>query len=134
MRVGPTIAESRKLNPAEKEWIGTAAAMLVSNDDTLMIDGGFTTYQVAMHIKATNLTVISNSIDVAQAMATRADVTLLMIGGEMNIVTGTNTGPTAEYQIMQVPVRALRYWERTRYRRRRGSHRQARSPHKQKKR
>jgi len=101
VRVGPTIAESRRLNPTEKEWIGRAASLLVNDDDTLMIDGGFTTYQVARHIMAANLTVITNSLDVAREMASREQVTLLMIGGEMSATTGTNTGPMAEHQIMQ---------------------------------
>lgn len=101
VRVGPTIAESRRTNPKEKQWIGRTAASLVSDDDTIMIDGGFTTYQVAQNMTARNLTIITNSLDVAQAMVGREEVVLLMIGGELTATTGTNTGPMSEHQIRQ---------------------------------
>lgn len=100
VRVGPTLAESRLINPSEKDIIGKAASGLVSDDDTLMIDGGFTTYQVARHIQSTNLTVITNSLDVAQILATRESIIVITIGGELNPVTGTLTGPVAEQQIL----------------------------------
>lgn len=99
VRVGLTLADSRRLNPEEKEIIGEAAALFVKNDDTVMIDGGFTTYQVARNIQANNLTVITNSLDVAQTLAGRKDITLIVIGGELSVETGTNLGSFAQNQV-----------------------------------
>lgn len=99
VRVGPTLAESRLINPSEKELIGKAASSLVSDDDTLMIDGGFTTYQVSRCVQSTNLTIITNSLDVAQAFAARETTIVIVIGGELNSATGTLTGSVAEQQI-----------------------------------
>lgn len=102
VRAGPTIAESRSINPAEKERIGKAAAALIGDGATLMFDGGFTTYQVARQIQARDLTVITNSLDIVQALLGSEGVTLVVIGGELSVVTGTNLGPLAEGQIQQL--------------------------------
>ena len=101
-RTGPTLSESRRTNAAEKELIGRAAAGLVTPDDLLMVDGGFTTYQVARHIEAKGVTVITNSFDVVQALMARNDVTLIMIGGEVSVVTGTTVGPATEAYLTQL--------------------------------
>lgn len=101
IRTGATLAESRKSNPSEKEIIGRAAAALVHDDDTLLFDGGFTTYQVARQLQAKQLTIISNSLDVIQVMAGREGVTLIVIGGELSVVTGTNLGPKTAEEIGQ---------------------------------
>lgn len=101
VRTGHTLAESRKINPTEKELIGRAAAQLVRSGDTLMIDGGFTTYQVACQITASGITVVTNSVDVVQALAGRRDVTMVVIGGGLNVETGTIAGPMAAKQILQ---------------------------------
>lgn len=97
-----TLSESRRINPSEKEIIGAAAAELVESGDTLMFDGGFTTYQTARQIRATDLTVVTNSIDVANAMIGRDDVTLVIIGGELSKDSGTTVGPTTDSQLAQI--------------------------------
>lgn len=99
--IGPTFAESRRCNPSEKKIIGKAAAALVSNGSTLMLDGGFTTYQVARHLRANNLTVISNSLDVVRAIAGQSSVSIVCIGGELSVASGTNLGTLTETQIGQ---------------------------------
>ncbi len=101
-RIAPTIAESRKVNPIEKELIGGVAAELVENGDAVMIDGGFTTYQVARHINAANVKVVTNSFDVAQAVVGRRDISLVILGGEMLNDSGTTVGPAAEMQIREL--------------------------------
>lgn len=101
IRTGATLAESRRINPAEKEIIGRLAATLVCDDDTLLFDGGFTTYQVARHLQARQLTIITNSLDVIQVVAGRDSVTLIVIGGELSVVTGTNLGPKTAEEIGQ---------------------------------
>lgn len=99
IRVGPTLAESRKINPKEKEKIGRVAADLIEDGDTIMIDGGYTTYQVALNITAKDVTVITNSLDVAQVLAPRDDIHLVMLGGELSTDIGTTVGPATEQQI-----------------------------------
>lgn len=100
-RIGATLAESRRINPTEKELIGRATAELVEPGDILMIDGGFTTYQVARHLQATDITVVTNSIDVLQVLVGREGVTLVLLGGDLNIRSGTTVGTITEHQIRQ---------------------------------
>jgi DeoR/GlpR family transcriptional regulator of sugar metabolism len=97
--VGPTLAESRRICPREKELIGREAAMLVSDGDALVIDGGYTTYQVAINLKARNLSVVTNSLDVVRALLPRDDVSLILIGGEISRTSGTMVGPISENQL-----------------------------------
>ena len=102
VRTGPTLAESRRINPAEKERIGRVAAGLVAPNDLVMMDGGFTTCQTARHLTAAGVTVITNSFDVVQALIARDDVALVMIGGEVSPVSGTTVGPATEQQLVQL--------------------------------
>ncbi len=104
VRIGPTLAESRKTNPNEKELIGRTAAKLIEDNDLLVIDGGYTTYQTAKHLQAKNLRVVTNSIDVIQALAHQKDLALITLGGEFNPVSGTNVGPVTEQQMRQLCV------------------------------
>jgi DeoR/GlpR family transcriptional regulator of sugar metabolism len=99
-RIGPTLAESRLLNPAQKELIGRVAAELVDNNEVLLIDGGFTTYQVARNLVAKELVVATNSLDVAQALAGRSNIRLVILGGELSAATGTTLGPATEQQVL----------------------------------
>lgn len=99
VREDRTLSESRKINPVEKEIIGAAAAELITSGDTLMFDGGFTTYQTARQVTATDITVVTNSIDVANAMINRDDITLVIIGGELSRASGTTVGPTTDSQL-----------------------------------
>ncbi len=96
--VGPTLAESRTINPRQKECIGRAAAELVHPDDSVLIDGGFTAYQAARALPAP-LQVVTNSLDVAHALAGREGISLVVIGGNLSAASGTMVGPLTESQL-----------------------------------
>lgn len=101
-RSPPTVAESRTTNPDLKTAIGKVAATLVQPHDTVLMDGGFTTYQVARHIEARDFHVATNSLDVAGVLATRSDVNLTVIGGDLWGSTGSMTGWFALDQINRI--------------------------------
>ncbi|MHB9036330.1 MAG: DeoR/GlpR family DNA-binding transcription regulator [Armatimonadota bacterium] len=103
-RIGLTITESRRINPTEKEIIGRVAADLIEPGESVMIDGGFTTYQVARHIHAADVKIVTNSLDVAQAVVGRKDVSLILLGGEMLVESGTTVGASTEVQIRGLTV------------------------------
>ena len=100
--IGPTLAESRTINPSEKTLIGRAAANLIAPNDILVLDGGFTTCQVARHMTAAGVTVVTNSLDVIQTLLPCNDVTLIMVGGEISRFTGTTIGPSTESMLTQL--------------------------------
>lgn len=99
---GPTIAESRHINPEAKARIGRAAARLIQAGDTVILDGGFTTYQVARCLNAQPVAVITNSIDVVQALLPKAETRIILIGGEVSRTSGTAVGPQADLQLAQL--------------------------------
>lgn len=97
-----TLAESKNLNPELKTAIGKAAAALIRPGETVLIDGGFTTYQVASHLAAADLHIATNSMDVANTLAARKDVEVTVIGGDLWRVTGSMIGWLAMDQISRI--------------------------------
>jgi DeoR/GlpR family transcriptional regulator of sugar metabolism len=78
----PMPYENRLLQASEvKAAIGRAAADLVQEGDSLIIDSGTTALSLAQSLKAGKLRVLTNSLDVAKAVADRADVDLIVLGG-----------------------------------------------------
>lgn len=68
----------------EKQRIGRAAAALVVDGDTVFLGNGTTVLEVARNLLAhKNLTVITNSLMVLNAMADSPDVTLISLGGQL---------------------------------------------------
>lgn len=65
-----------------KSLIGTAAAGLVNDGDTIVITGGTTTLELARRlIDRQGLTVITNGLDVAQVLIDRPGINLIVLGG-----------------------------------------------------
>jgi DeoR/GlpR family transcriptional regulator of sugar metabolism len=67
---------------AEKEDIGRAAAALIDDGDTLMLDGGSTTIHLARHLGAKRgLTVITNAIALLSDLMAIPDAQVYVTGG-----------------------------------------------------
>jgi DeoR/GlpR family transcriptional regulator of sugar metabolism len=92
----PGLNERTAARTAERERIGRAAAHLVCDGETLMIDSGSTTIQVARSLAylGTPCTVITNCIPVAMALGDCAAEVILTPGeyqGTESAVVGTET-------------------------------------------
>ncbi len=98
----PSLAESRGTNPEYKEAIGRSAASLIRPGDSVFIDGGYTTYQVARHLSVSPLIVATNALDVANILFGRPDVTLILLGGELNGSIGAAQGAMTETTIREL--------------------------------
>jgi len=67
---------------AEKEAIGRATAELISDGDTLMIDGGSTTHQVVRHLlDKRGLTFVTNATSLLPDILTIPDADIWLTGG-----------------------------------------------------
>lgn len=67
---------------AEKEAIGRAAAALVADGDTLMMDGGSTTLYVARHLAdKRGLTIVTNAISLLPDLMALPDAQVYVTGG-----------------------------------------------------
>jgi DeoR family glycerol-3-phosphate regulon repressor len=91
-------------NAAAKEAIARAAATHILDGETLSFDTGTTTACVARALVGRRgLTVVTNSLDIARAMAGTSRV--LMAGGELHAELGAALGPTAVEFVSQFRVR-----------------------------
>lgn len=77
-----TLSEKQKKYQLEKKEIGKKAVELIENGDTIIIDSGSTTFEVAKNLgKFDNLTVITNAINVATLMADFKNINVVVPGG-----------------------------------------------------
>jgi DeoR family transcriptional regulator of aga operon len=93
------IAVKETQHHAEKVRIGRAAAQLVRDGETIMLDSGTTTLEIARQIRAmrlSSLNVITNALNVAMELATAPFVRLIMIGGILRQMSYSLSGPHAE--------------------------------------
>lgn len=86
-------------NMDAKQRIGAAAAALVQDGETITLDSGSTTTQVAAHlVDRHNLTVITNGLNIALLLGAQPSVTVLMPGGHFKAPTLSVSGDgSADY-------------------------------------
>lgn len=78
----PSLREKARLHADEKRRIGIAAAALIEDGDTIILDSGTTTRQIAINIKhRRGLTVITNGINIATELIGAPGIQVLLLGG-----------------------------------------------------
>ncbi len=90
------------LHHAEKVRIGRAAAELIRPGQTIILDSGTTTIEIARQIRArdiNSLTVITNALPVAQEMCCVPQTTVIMLGGILRPMSCSLVGPQAEREM-----------------------------------
>jgi len=87
-----------------KAAIGFAAAQLVEDHDTILLDGGSTTYEMARHLVGRPLQVVTNSLPVAHLLSSSESIDLMMIGGFLRGRTGVTHGPMADSMLHNINV------------------------------
>lgn len=88
-----------------KRAIAQCAVTLVNDGDTVLLDGGSTTYEVARLLVGRPLHVVTNSLPVANLFASDTNSDLILIGGNICPRTGVVRGPYADQMLAQVRVR-----------------------------
>jgi DeoR family transcriptional regulator of aga operon len=77
-----SIYDRRRQNIKLKEVIGAAAARMISNGETILLDTGTTIMELAKHLpKKIELTVITNSVDITFRLAEHPNIRVIMPGG-----------------------------------------------------
>lgn len=93
------------LHQAEKSRIGQAAARLVHPGETIILDNGTTTLEIARHLKTMklqNLTVITNALNIATELAGVQGLMLIMLGGLLRQISSSFVGPQAENMLAEL--------------------------------
>ena len=87
-----------------KHRIAMRAAKLVEDGETLLLDGGSTTYELARELVGRPLQIVTNSLPVANLFASSNEVDLVLIGGTVHAKTGVTLGPYANQMLATLEV------------------------------
>ena len=87
--------EKQPLHWAAKRAIAAKAADLIADGETVLLDGGTTTYEVARLLVGRSLQVVTNSLPVANLFATESRTDLVLLGGYVSPRNGVCLGPYA---------------------------------------
>lgn len=80
----PTVDARGAAMTAEKERIAKAALAEVPDEGAILLDAGTTTMRLAAVLPTDReLTVVTNALDIASTLASRANLTVLLVGGRV---------------------------------------------------
>lgn len=89
----------------EKAGIGRAAAELIAGGETVFLGSGTTVLEAAKHLRdRKNLTVITNSLPVLNALAGIKDITVVSLGGQLRDSELSFIGHITEQALAEVRV------------------------------
>jgi len=103
----PTLREKEKLHRKQKMQIAQAAARLVEEGQSVVLDSGTTTTAIARELKEkAKLTVITNAINIAAELA-GTHIELILTGGMLRKNSFSLVGPLAERVLRQLSADIL---------------------------
>jgi DeoR family transcriptional regulator of aga operon len=80
----PGLDAKRAIHTDENVRIGQAAAAMVSPGDSIVLDSGTTTLQIARHLPDDeDITVVTNDFDIVSALTGKSRINLVMLGGAL---------------------------------------------------
>ncbi len=89
----------------QKRLIAQAASELIEEGDTVLLDGGSTTYELARLLVDRALQVVTNSLPVANLFTASERSDLVVIGGYVHTRTGVCLGPYANGMLADLNAR-----------------------------
>jgi DeoR family transcriptional regulator of aga operon len=108
VHVDPSLQVKASLRADEKQRIGVAAAALIKDGDSIILDSGTTTQQIAKKIKnRRDLTVITNGINIAMELLGAKDIRLILLGGMVRQNSYSAVGHFAEDMLTQLSADKL---------------------------
>jgi len=107
----PTLREKEKLHRKQKTEIALAAARLVEDGQSVLLDSGTTTTAIARALKHSlntraRLTVITNAINIAAELA-GTNIEVILTGGTLRKNSFSLLGPLAERTLRQLSADIL---------------------------
>ncbi|MBN1590793.1 MAG: DeoR/GlpR transcriptional regulator [Pirellulales bacterium] len=91
----------------EKRTVARRAVELIEEGDSILLDGGSTTYEVARLLVGRRLHVVTNSLPVANLFAGNNASDVVLVGGNICPRTGVMHGPLAIEMISALCVRKV---------------------------
>lgn len=90
---------------SKKRQIAKTAAGLIEEGDTVILDGGSTTYELAQLLVGRTLQIVTNSLPVANLFMASTTTELILLGGYVHSLTGVSLGPYANEMISRLSAR-----------------------------
>ncbi|MFZ4082011.1 MAG: DeoR/GlpR family DNA-binding transcription regulator [Pirellula sp.] len=88
----------------KKRAIALEASKLVSDHDTVLLDGGSSTYELAKQLVGRPLQIVTNSLPVANLFSASESVDLVVLGGAIHNRTGVTHGPYTDQMLETINV------------------------------
>jgi DeoR/GlpR family transcriptional regulator of sugar metabolism len=104
VRSMPALDDRATTQAIEKRAIGRAAAALVADEETVLLDGGTTTLEVARALLGRPVQVVTNSLPIAILLAASKETDLILVGGYVYPRTGVAMGPLAVATMADIRV------------------------------
>lgn len=99
--------DRRNLALREKQKIGRCVADLIGPSETIILDGGTTTLEVARHLSGKSLQIVTNSLPIVSHLVGVPDIELIFLGGYLYPKTGVALGGLTVAALKQVQARRL---------------------------
>ncbi|MGM0506408.1 MAG: transcriptional repressor AgaR [Bacteroidota bacterium] len=93
----PTLEDRQKRHQAEKRRIAREAVKRIRPGETILLDSGSTTLEIARHLnQIESLTVMTNSISIALELTHSSHLDVMLTGGTFQRASHSLVGPEAE--------------------------------------
>jgi DeoR/GlpR family transcriptional regulator of sugar metabolism len=89
----------------QKKAIADAAAGLIEDGDTILLDGGSTTYELAMRLVGRSLQVVTNSLPIANLFLSDPNTDVIVLGGYVHSRSGAIHGRYTDEMLTTLNVR-----------------------------
>jgi DeoR family transcriptional regulator of aga operon len=95
--IDQNIMDKNKIHMAEKAAIGQKASQLIKNEETIILDSGTTTAEIAKNLEGfKRLNVITNALNIANLLVTHPNINVIVPGGSLRQNSMSLVGPLAE--------------------------------------
>ncbi|MGQ9768825.1 MAG: DeoR/GlpR family DNA-binding transcription regulator, partial [Anaerolineae bacterium] len=102
----PPFASRMQVRSQAKEHIARRAAELVADGDAILLDASSTVYYLAQFLQnRRNLTVVTNGIEVARALARNRSNTVILLGGVLSPEGTSVTGLLSEQLLKNLHIK-----------------------------
>ena len=88
----------------KKRMIAQVAAELIQDGDTILLDGGSTTYELAQLLVGRTIQIVTNSLPVASLFTSSSNHDIILLGGYVHLRSGVCLGPYANEMLKTLSV------------------------------
>lgn len=102
------LTEKDKLNRSQKARIGKLAASLVNESETIILDSGTTTIEIAKNLdEVRDISVVTNAINIINVLMRLPNISVIVPGGFLRYNSQSLVGPLAEKNFRNLYVDKL---------------------------